>query len=75
MARRVIHSCTDKVLLSTLAIQVANALEDCLNFDALETEAPKLHSQLLKKIKNSNDEGYPWSASSLSAARTGQDKR
>lgn len=58
VARRVIHSCTDKVLLSTLAIQVANALEDCLNFDALETEAPKLHSQLLKKIKNSNDEGY-----------------
>lgn len=57
-ARRIIHSITDKILLSTAAIQVSNALEDCLNFDALEEQAPKLHKQLLKKIQHSNDEGY-----------------
>jgi len=57
-ARRVIHSITDKIMLSTAAIQVSNALEDCLNFDALEEQAPKLYKQLQRKIQNSNDEGY-----------------
>jgi DNA-directed RNA polymerase len=58
VARRVIHSITDKILLSTAAIQVANALEDCLNHDALEAEAPLLYKQLCRKIQHSNDEGY-----------------
>lgn len=58
VARKVIHQITDKVLLSTLATQVANSLEDCLNFDKLEAENPKLYKQLLKKIEKSNDEGY-----------------
>lgn len=57
-ARRIIHSITDKVLLSTAALQVANALEDCINFDTLAEEAPQLYKQLMRKIQNSNDEGY-----------------
>lgn len=57
-ARRIIHAITEKTLLSTAAIQVANALEDCINFDNLAEQAPKLYKQLLKKIQNSNDEGY-----------------
>lgn len=58
VSRRVIHSITDKVLLSTAALGVANALEDCVNHDALQKEAPKLYKQLLRKIAHSNDEGY-----------------
>lgn len=56
-ARRVIHSITEKVLLQTLATQVASALEDCLNFDKLAEEEPRLYRQLLKKIEKTNDEG------------------
>jgi len=58
VARRIIHSITEKVLLSTAAIAVANALEDCINHDKLEAESPQLYKQLLAKIKYSQDEGY-----------------
>lgn len=55
-ARRVIHGITDRVLVQTLAIQIANSLEDCVNFDDLAAKEPKLYKQLIRKIEKSNDE-------------------
>jgi DNA-directed RNA polymerase len=45
-------------VLGAVANDVANRLEDCLNFDALKAAEPKLYKQLLKKIEHSRDERH-----------------
>lgn len=45
-------------VLGAVAGDIANRLEDCLNFDALKEAEPKLYNQLLKKIQHSRDERH-----------------
>lgn len=45
-------------VLGAVAGDIANRLEDCLNFDALKQAEPKLYKQLLKKIEHTRDERH-----------------
>ncbi|MDF0504878.1 hypothetical protein POK33_29515 [Burkholderia cenocepacia] len=45
-------------VLGAVAGDIANRLEDCLNFDALKEAEPGLYKQLLKKIEHSRDERH-----------------
>ncbi|MBI0327561.1 DNA-directed RNA polymerase [Burkholderia plantarii] len=45
-------------VVGAVAGDIANRLEDCLNFDALKEAEPGLYKQLLKKIEHSRDERH-----------------
>ncbi|SMG43711.1 DNA-directed RNA polymerase [Paraburkholderia susongensis] len=45
-------------VIGAVAGDIANRLEDCLNFDALKAAEPGLYKQLLKKIEKTRDERH-----------------
>lgn len=56
-ARRVIHGVASREPLARLAMSLAQEMENCINYDKLEAEEPRLYKQLIQKIKRRTDEG------------------
>jgi len=55
-AKRVLHGITDQMTLTALALQVATALEDSVNHEALAEADPAMYRRLLKRIATTNSD-------------------
>jgi DNA-directed RNA polymerase len=57
-AKVVMNHISSMSMVGAVAGDIANRLEDCLNFDNLKKQEPALYRQLMKKIENSRDDRH-----------------
>jgi len=57
-AKVILNHISSASMVGAVAGDIANRLEDCLNFDDLKEQQPGLYKQLIKKIENSRDERH-----------------
>jgi DNA-directed RNA polymerase len=55
VGKATINAMRTQVSLQMCALQIASVLEDSVNHDELRLKEPRLHAQLMKKIRNSRD--------------------